>query len=179
MYNKALTDNEVAINYNDHIVWKYLKLYELYELSNISILREKKTLLIWIDPKTYLRCKSINHIVTNFYSIFSHPEGLLHATHCVKIVRIRSYYGRYFSAFGLNTDEVSLRIQSECGKIQTRITQNTDTFYAVTEANCIVTLILHVMSTVTKTNIKSKKKSIKKISKIYFWLYQNPMICDK
>ena len=150
MYNKALTDNEVAIIYNDHMVWKYLKLYELYELSNISILREKKTLLIWIDPKTYLRCKSINQIVTNFYSIFSHPEGLLHATHCVKIVRIRSYYGRYFS----------LRIQSECGKIQPRITQNTDTFDAVTEANCIVTLILQVMSSVTKANTKSKKKNL-------------------
>ena len=26
---------------------------------------------------------------------------------------------------------VSLRIQSECGKMQTRITPNTDTFYAV------------------------------------------------
>ena len=26
---------------------------------------------------------------------------------------------------------VSLRIQSECGKVQTRITPNTDTFYAV------------------------------------------------
>ena len=38
-----------------------------------------------------------------------------------------------FSAFGLNTERysVSLRIQSECGKIGTRITPNTDTFYAV------------------------------------------------
>ena len=44
---------------------------------------------------------------------------------CVKSVRIRSYSGRYFPAFGLNTD------QSECGKIRTRITPNTDTFYAV------------------------------------------------
>ena len=44
----------------------------------------------------------------------------------------------HFPAFGLNTEtyEVSLRIQSECGKIRgkmrTRITLNTDTFYAVT-----------------------------------------------
>ena len=35
--------------------------------------------------------------------------------HCVKSIRIRSY-------------GVSLRIQSECGKIRTRITPNTDTF---------------------------------------------------
>ena len=44
-------------------------------------------------------------------------------------VRIRSYSGPYFLAFGLNM--VSLRIQSDCGKIRTRITPNTDTFYAV------------------------------------------------
>ena len=50
--------------------------------------------------------------------------------HCVKSVRIRSYSGPYFPAFGLNTeDTVSLRIQSECGKIRTRITPNTDTFH--------------------------------------------------
>ena len=48
-------------------------------------------------------------------------------SHCVKNARIRSYYGPHFPAFGLNT----LRIRSECGKIWTRITPNTDTFYAV------------------------------------------------
>ena len=52
---------------------------------------------------------------------------------CVKGVRIRSYSGPYFPAFGLNTERysVSLRIQSECGKIRTRITPNTETFHAV------------------------------------------------
>ena len=47
--------------------------------------------------------------------------------------RIRSYSGPYFPAFRLNTERhsVSLRIQSECGKIWTRITSNTDSFYAV------------------------------------------------
>ena len=46
----------------------------------------------------------------------------------------RSYPGPYFPAFGLNTEkyEVSLRIQSECGKIWTRTTPNTDFFHAVT-----------------------------------------------
>ena len=53
--------------------------------------------------------------------------------HCVKGVRIRSFSSPYFPAFGLNTDRygVSLRIQSECGKIRTRKTLNTDTFHAV------------------------------------------------
>ena len=37
---------------------------------------------------------------------------------CLKIVRIRSYYTPYFTAFGLNLERygVSLRIQSKCGK---------------------------------------------------------------
>ena len=37
--------------------------------------------------------------------------------HCVKSVRIRSFTGSYFPAFGLNTEKysVSIRIQSECG----------------------------------------------------------------
>ena len=55
-------------------------------------------------------------------------------THCCKSVPVRSWSGQYFPAFGLNTDRygVSLRIQSKWEKIRTRITLNTDTFYAVT-----------------------------------------------
>ena len=58
---------------------------------------------------------------------------LLHCFHCVKIVRIRSYFGQHLHAFGLNTKRygVSLRIQFKCGKMRTRITLNTDTFYSV------------------------------------------------
>ena len=53
--------------------------------------------------------------------------------YCVKNVRIWRYSGPYFPAFGLNTEryEVSLRNQSQCGKIRTRITPNTETFHAV------------------------------------------------
>ena len=59
------------------------------------------------------------------------------APHCVKSVRIWSYSGLYFAAFGLNAEryEVFLRIQSECGKIRTRIAPNTDTFHVVSCAN--------------------------------------------
>ena len=51
----------------------------------------------------------------------------------MKSVRIRSYSGLHFHAFGVNTERysASLRIQSEWGKIWTRITPNTETFYAV------------------------------------------------
>ena len=53
--------------------------------------------------------------------------------HSVKIVRIWRYSGMHFPTFGLNTERyrVSLRIQSECGKMRTRITPNTDAFHAV------------------------------------------------
>ena len=51
----------------------------------------------------------------------------------MKIVCIWSFSGPYFSAFVLNTERygVSLRIQSECGKIPTKKTPNTDAFYTV------------------------------------------------
>ena len=56
-----------------------------------------------------------------------------HHYHCVKVVRIRSYSGPYFPAFGLNTKRygASLCIHTECGKIRTRVTPNTDTFHAM------------------------------------------------
>ena len=52
--------------------------------------------------------------------------------HCVKSSRIRNFSGPYFPVFGLHTERyrVSLRIQSECGKIRSRNTLNIDTFHA-------------------------------------------------
>ena len=44
--------------------------------------------------------------------------------HCVKSVRIRCYSGPHFPTFGLN-------IYSDCRKMWTIVTPNTDTFYAV------------------------------------------------
>ena len=56
----------------------------------------------------------------------------------MKSVCIQNYPGPYFAAFGLSREryEVSLRIQSKCGKIRTKITPNTDTFYAVNLLYC-------------------------------------------
>ena len=53
--------------------------------------------------------------------------------HCVNTVHIRNYFGPHFPAFGLSTERysVSIRIQSKCWKMQTRITPNTDNSYAV------------------------------------------------
>ena len=49
----------------------------------------------------------------------------------MKSVCIRSYSCPYFPAFGLNTERyfVCICIQSEFGKMRTRITPNTNTFY--------------------------------------------------
>ena len=53
--------------------------------------------------------------------------------HCQKSVRISSFFGPCFSAIGLDTQRygVFLRIHSECEKILTRKTPDTDTFHAV------------------------------------------------
>ena len=60
-------------------------------------------------------------------------RSLENISYTVKSVRIRSYSGPYFPAFGLNMERysVSLRIQSECGKMRTRVSPNGDTSYAV------------------------------------------------
>ena len=64
-------------------------------------------------------------------------QFLYYNIHRVKSVRIWSYSGLYFLAFGLNTQRysVSLHIQSECRKMWTRITPNTNTFHAVIAKN--------------------------------------------
>ena len=53
--------------------------------------------------------------------------------HCGKGIRIQSFSGPHFPPFGLNTEKygVSLRIQSDYGKIRTRRTPNSDTFHVV------------------------------------------------
>ena len=53
--------------------------------------------------------------------------------HCTKNFRIWSFCAPYIPVFGLNTERysLSLSIQSECGKIWTRQTPNTNTFQAV------------------------------------------------
>ena len=58
---------------------------------------------------------------------------ILGRCHCMKRVHIRNYSGPYFIRFGLKTERcyISLCIQSEWGKIWTRITPNTVNFYAV------------------------------------------------
>ena len=96
-------------------------------------------LKLLILTKDY-RNKDVKNLRQGIISLlfFSHWKHLIMASHpfnphCVKSVRILSYSSPHFPVIGLNTKiyRVSLRIQFEYGKIQTRITPNTDTFYAV------------------------------------------------
>ena len=68
-----------------------------------------------------------------YYKMEQSSYDLLFRNHCLKNVRIWSYSGLYFPAFGLNTERygVVLLIRSKCGKIRTRITLNRDTFHSV------------------------------------------------
>ena len=65
----------------------------------------------------------------------------------MKDVRIRSYSAPYFLAFELNTKRygVFLRIQFECEKIRTRITPNTETFFAVSTAGLFWFFCVHLL----------------------------------
>ena len=78
--------------------------------------------------------------------------------HCVQSVRIWSCSGPYFPVFGVNTERhsVSLLVQSECGEMRTRITPNTDTFYAVlrTNKNKIITVTLDLIEVTEKRSCK-------------------------
>ena len=57
----------------------------------------------------------------------------LRAGHCVNSVRIQSFSGPSFPAFGLNTEiyRLNFHFQFECWKILTRKLPNMDTFYVV------------------------------------------------
>ena len=77
-------------------------------------------------PRKYLNpCiqegREINQrLKVNYFSWFSMVFTGNSSFYCVKRVRIRSYSGLHFPAFGLNTE-----------RMRTRITPNTDTFHVV------------------------------------------------
>ena len=91
--------------------------------------------------KCQLNFKTSTQILTNQSQIQtkmqqetkSHPKHIVQTSTTWKVTKYGVISGPYFPAFGLNTERyfVSLRIQTEGGKIRTTITPNTDTFYAV------------------------------------------------
>ena len=78
--------------------------------AECSSIRTTKTILSFF-------LKKIHH---SYYT--NETTSLRLILHCVKKVRIRRYSGPHFPSFWLNTERygISLRIQSECGKIRAR-----------------------------------------------------------
>ena len=87
----------------------------------------------WLIPNKEHKKIFSNETLKGFWNGKSLKDHLIQ---CMKSVRIRSFSGTYFPAFGLNTERyfVSFRIQSKCGKIRTRKTPNTDFFHAMIRA---------------------------------------------
>ena len=79
----------------------------------------------------FLYDMDLRHKRVNVCKTFAPEWKHIISTQCVKRVGIRIFSGPYFPALGLNTERysVSLRIQSELGKTQTRKTLNMDTFH--------------------------------------------------
>ena len=81
--------------------------------------------------KNFAKFKAIQLLSTSVKRVFFQEE--LQNVHCIKSVRILSFSGPYFPAFGLNTEiyGVNLRVQSKCGKMRVRKTRNMGTFHKV------------------------------------------------
>ena len=125
------------------------KLRKMYFLKNNNLtLKTRRAKSIVKEVMNHASCFSNYTVITAQEWRFSYGKNCsifdktFHAVkellyRCVKSVRIRSYSGPHFPAFGMNTERqrLSFRIQFECGKMRTRITPNMDTFYAMNIIN--------------------------------------------
>ena len=105
---------------------------------------------IWPNP-----LKTADFVIFTEKILQGKLQFLCSTSHCVKRARTWSYSGPYFSTFGLNTERYGmfLPIQSKCRKIRTRITPNTDTFYAFTQ--CLISRILKTRDVSASLQLKS------------------------
>ena len=85
------------------------------------------------------------------------------AVHYVKSVRIRSFSGPQFPAFGLNTDiyYVNPRVQFECGEMRTIKTPNMYTFHAVVWLGQFKVSLRIIKIFTTLTTLKVAKQLLK------------------
>ena len=98
----------------------------------IRVSHSQNHMAVWSRDLARLRDK-LKPFYLQYHRAYSHHIWWSVDLHYVRSVRIRSYSGLHFPAFRLNTERysVSLRIQSECGKMRARKNPNTDTFHAV------------------------------------------------
>ena len=163
-HTKIKTVSENLLKINVILRWKFFRILHMSSvICKQKLLHENEVLQYLYNYRYYVdkrhvrkslqsSTKSIKIIYPNIactfftgHSIFGYFQRL-NCYNCSiytawKCIRIRSYSGPYFPTFGLNTERysVSLRIQSEYGKIRTKVTPNWDTFYAI-----IVALFLHL-----------------------------------
>ena len=113
------------------IKWIILKILDEIKISNsvlyiiIYIFKFVNILTVIYISLFECNCISIDTTVLQIY-FKGKSQGSMSHNHCVKSVRIRNYSGPHFSAFWLNRERYGLflRIQSQCGKMRTRITPN-------------------------------------------------------
>ena len=105
---------------------------QCYCTESVSLL--KRSLFLAAEPnflRTYFWDNICRTLVMGKKPFLSFVETIFqHQLYCIKSAHIPSYSGPHFPALGLNTERY-YSIQSECGKMRTRITPNTDTFCAV------------------------------------------------
>ena len=91
------------------------------------------------------------------------PKKKIEPKYCVKSVRIRSFSGPYFPAFGLNTERYSVLCISPYSvrmrENTEQITPNTDTFHAV------------IISTTTKKGNYEALQNILQRLKVFTWVF--------
>ena len=111
--------------------WRQFKLLSCAKANFL-----KYETLFWQQPQitSFNWKKVVLSQVANYwhhYGSFPWIHDVCLALH--ESVHIRSYSGPHFSIFGLNTERYSAshRVQSESGKMRTRIPPKTDTSYAV------------------------------------------------
>ena len=93
--------------------------------GNYKVLRTPMHSLENKHAKNHFCC--FHQLHWDFRIFLNHFFMLATSSHFVKSVRVRSYSGPHFPAFGLKTERygVSFHIQSKYGKIRTSITPNT------------------------------------------------------
>ena len=119
------TSNFTIINTPPWVFFMFFKLYKWYQIAqNITyawnyakhrihgLTKSPFTISLFNRP---IPCQCF-HLFKGFPVFFNNCW--------LKSDRIRSFFGLYFPAFGLNTD-------SDCGKIGNRKTPNRDTFHAL------------------------------------------------
>ena len=114
------------------ITEKYLGSFQVFMMepfcktSYFNKCNAHSAMLTWMSTTKKLRTSFLANLIIRkpqvLLVICEFDKRIETLSCCVKCVRIESFSGPYFLAFGLKTEiySANLRIQSECGKMRTR-----------------------------------------------------------